>query len=144
MTEYESLTTEKIEELRNEALQARENAYAPYSSYQVGAAVLTGSGRIYTGCNVENASYGATICAERVATASAIAAGEREFLALAVISDSSIPGPPCGICLQFLAEFALNLPIFCYNLQGECERGSLGAYLPTVFDGTYLKTMRRR
>jgi cytidine deaminase len=116
----------------------RERAYAPYSNYQVGAAVLTGSGKIYTGCNIENASFGATVCAERVAVASAIAAGEREIKALAVVTDGQNPGPPCGICRQFLVEFADDLPIFLGNLQGQVVLGNLSDYLPKSFHGRFL------
>ena len=116
----------------------RERAYAPYSNYYVGAAVLTGSGKIYTGCNIENASFGATICAERVAVASAIAAGERELKALAVVTDGPNPGPPCGICRQFLVEFAGDLPIFLGNLQGQIVSGNLSDYLPQSFQGRFL------
>jgi len=133
------LTEEKIKALLAEALKVRKNAYAPYSHYKVGAAVLTGSGRIFTGCNIENASYGATICAERVAASSALAAGERELTALAVVSDSRIPGPPCGICRQFLIEFAPGLPIFMYNLQGEFRKGNLDSFIPAAFNGTFLE-----
>jgi cytidine deaminase len=120
-------------ELLKEAVSAREHAYAPYSHFAVGAALLTGSGKIYRGCNIENASYGATICAERVAITSALAAGEREFLVLAVASDCAEPAPPCGICRQVLAEFAPQLPIYLVNLQGKVVQGNLGEYLPQAF-----------
>jgi cytidine deaminase len=91
------------------ALEVRRNAYAPYSSFLVGSALLTKSGKIYTGCNVENGSYGGTICAERVAFTKAISEGEREFCAIAIVGgkgdDVSEFTPPCGICLQFMSEF---------------------------------------
>ncbi|NLW56028.1 MAG: cytidine deaminase [Firmicutes bacterium] len=133
------LTAEQRAELLRAAEQARENAYAPYSHYQVGAALLTASGRIYTGCNIENASYGATICAERVAAAKAVSAGDRDFIALAVIADSAQPGTPCGICRQFLAEFAPQLLLIMGNLQGQEEVGRLDQYLPSAFSQEYLK-----
>lgn len=92
------------EELVRQAGQAREKAYAPYSRYRVGAALLGKSGRVYTGCNVENASFGSTICAERTATVKAVSDGEREFEAIAVVTLDG--GTPCGACRQFLYEFA--------------------------------------
>ncbi len=123
------------EELLAQARAAREHAYAPYSSYKVGAALLACSGQVYTGCNIENASYGATICAERVATAKAVAAGERCFTALAVVADGSIPPSPCGLCRQFLAEFGQNLMVHMANLHGEVRRVSLEDLLPGPFSG---------
>lgn len=132
------LAESQIAQLLEAAGRARENAYAPYSGYQVGAAVLTQNG-IYTGCNVENASYGGTICAERAAVCSAVADGEREFLALAVVTDGPNPGPPCGICRQFLAEFTYDLPIYLGNLEGQVVRGNLVEYLPEAFRGGFLE-----
>ncbi|HBL36029.1 MAG TPA: cytidine deaminase [Firmicutes bacterium] len=120
------------------AAEARQKAYAPYSGYQVGAALLAKSGRIYGGCNVENASYGASICAERVAAVRAIAEGETEFLAMAVIADSPEPGSPCGICRQFLVEFAPQLTLILANLEGKSRSGSLEDYLPYAFNKDYL------
>lgn len=100
--------------LRAAARKVRENAWAPYSRYRVGAAVLTDSGEIFTGCNVENASYGLTICAERVAVCSAIAQGHREFHGIC-ISLTGVP-VPCGACRQFLMEFSPQLPVILDNL----------------------------
>lgn len=123
----------KENELVQAALQVRELAYAPYSQYKVGAAILGKSGRIYTGCNVENASYGATICAERVAAVKAVSDGELEFEALAVAVDGDEPGSPCGICRQFLAEFGIGLRLILVNLKGDRVDASLEQYLPQAF-----------
>lgn len=120
-------------ELIQKALQAREAAYAPYSRYKVGAALLGKSGRIYTGCNIENASYGATICAERVAAVKAVSEGELQFEALAVAVDGDEPGSPCGICRQFLAEFGTGLRLILVNLKGARVDSTLEEYLPEAF-----------
>lgn len=120
------------------AEKALANAYAPYSRYRVGAAVLTAGGRVYTGCNIENASYGATICAERVAAAAAVAAGEREFTALAVVTNQGAPAPPCGLCRQFLVEFSPDLQLLMANRQGDLLEGNLLSYLPGAFTGEFL------
>ncbi len=104
------------------AQTARRNAHAPYSKYRVGAAVLTRSGGLYAGCNVENASYGATLCAERSAIAAMIAAGDRDPIACAVVTAGPRPGTPCGICRQVLAEFARDMTLV---LAGESEAGAI-------------------
>ena len=101
-------------ELVRQAWETREHAHAPYSRFFVGAALLTADGRIFTGCNVENLSYGLTICAERVAVGSAIAAGARDFTALAVVADTHTPVSPCGACRQVLAEFG-DFPVRLAN-----------------------------
>lgn len=133
------LSEEQTRTLLKKAESALKHAYIPYSHYPVGAAILTGSGRIYTGCNIENSSYGATICAERVAACSAVAAGDLSFRALAVVTYSEEPGPPCGICRQFLSEFADDLPIIMANLKGEVRKGNLRTYLPAAFTGAFMK-----
>ena len=117
------------------ARQARERAYAPYSHFKVGAALRTKSGRVFTGCNVENLSFGLTICAERVAVGAAVAAGERHFEALAVVADSKAPVSPCGACRQVLAEFSATLPIISANLAGEVYESSIAELLPRAKEG---------
>jgi len=112
----------------------RRNAYAPFSEFKVGAAVQTQSGRIFSGCNVENRSYGATICAERFAVGSAIAAGETRIEGVVVVTATSPPSPPCGLCLQVLAEFGdAQLPILLLNLKGERLESQLADFLPHPF-----------
>jgi len=120
------------QELLNAALSARERAYAPYSKFLVGAAVLAKSGKIYTGCNIENASYGLTVCAERNALFSAVGAGEREFTALCVIGDTEAPISPCGACRQVMAEFKIPRIILA-NLKGDVKEYTLEELLPYGF-----------
>ncbi|MCL2824541.1 MAG: cytidine deaminase [Polyangiaceae bacterium] len=122
------------------AKKARANAYAPYSGFAVGAAVLCRSGRIFTGCNVENASYGLSICAERVAIATAIANGERELTGIAIVTDTTTPTPPCGMCLQVLAQFAQDIPVHLASaIPGTMARAtSLSQLLPDAFRPTML------
>ena len=117
------------------ARQAREQAYAPYSHFAVGAALRTKSGRVFTGCNVENLSFGLTICAERMAVGAAVAAGEREFEALAVVADSREPVTPCGACRQVLAEFSTTLPVCSANLEGAVYESSIAELLPRAKEG---------
>ncbi len=97
--------------LESRAIAVRHNAHAPYSAYKVGAALVTKSGEVFTGCNVENASYGLCLCAERSAIAAMVSAGAKEPVALVVVTKGPKPGSPCGMCRQTLAEFALDLPI---------------------------------
>src|SRR5882757_848279 len=101
------------------AREVRQSAYAPYSHFQVGAALRTTSGRVFCGCNVENLSFGLTICAERAAVFAAVAAGETQFEAIAVVADSVQPVTPCGACRQVLAEFSTDLQICSANLQDQ-------------------------
>jgi cytidine deaminase len=108
------------DDLLRQAWETRDHAYAPYSNFAVGAALLSTDGRIFTGCNVENLSYGLTICAERVAVGSAIAAGTRDFLALVVVADTAIPISPCGACRQVLSEFG-DFPILLANRAQQAE-----------------------
>ena len=116
--------------LSQSASEARLNAYAPYSRFAVGAAVQCRSGAIYVGTNIENISYGLTVCAERIAIGSAVAAGEREFVAIAVVADTIEPIVPCGACRQFLAEFAPDLIIVSATLRGDQKIENLSHLLP--------------
>jgi len=118
-----------------QARTAREQAYAPYSRFAVGAALLAKSGRVFTGCNVENLSFGLTSCAERNAVFAAVAAGEREFEAVAIIADSKSPVSPCGACRQVLAEFAPSLQVCSANLQGATFEATLRELLPRASEG---------
>ena len=113
------------------ATEARERAYAPYSRFAVGAAVRTGSGRIYSGANVENASSGMTVCAERVAVWKAVSEGEHDLEALALITESG--ATPCGACRQVLVEFEADLPILVADTKGNAWMTSLSALLPDAF-----------
>ncbi len=117
------------------AKAVRENAHAPYSHYKVGAALRTASGKLFAGCNVENASYGLSLCAERSAILQMVAAGEREPVALVVLTEGPIVGTPCGACRQVLAEFALDLPIrLSVAAPGVASRDtSLAVLLPDAF-----------
>ncbi len=126
-----------MEELIKAAQAARETAYAPYSRFAVGAAVLAASGRIYRGCNVENASYGLTMCAERVAIFQAVAAGDRKLTALAVAADTPSPASPCGACRQVMAEFGIKTVVMC-NTKGDRLTVQLEELLPYAFDKTDL------
>lgn len=114
---------------------ARDRAYAPYSQFKVGAALRTKSGRIFCGCNVENLSFGLTICAERAAVCAAVASGDTEFEAIAVVADSKQPVTPCGACRQVLAEFAPDLPVCSSNLQGERFESTIAELLPRAKAG---------
>ena len=119
------------------AKKARENAHAPFSNFRVGAALRAISGRIFTGCNVENASYGLTCCAERVAIFKAISEGERGFTAIAVVSDTDILTPPCGACRQLIWEFCGDVPVIMANLNGKTETERSAALLPRPFDSSF-------
>ena len=125
------------EELIDLAKQVRKKAYAPYSHYKVGAALLGKSGKIYTGCNVENASYGHTVCAERTAVVKAVSEGEREFEAVAVVTKNG--GSPCGACRQVLSEFSPELIIYIADKNGEYRTTTLKQLLPDSFTPAHLE-----
>ena len=114
---------------------ARENAYAPYSKFKVGAAVATVSGEIFAGCNIENLSFGLTMCAERAAVASAVANGHKDLAAIAIVADSRQPPVPCGACRQVLAEFNPNLTIISAATDGLLEEFELSKLLPVAKQG---------
>ena len=128
------MDSRKIQELLRIANEALKNSYAPYSGYRVGAALLTKTGKVYTGANIENASYGLTICAERVALFNAVNEGEREFIAIAIVSDDpSTPPFPCGACRQVLAEFSPSMEIIIKK-GDEVIIKNLKELLPYSFD----------
>ena len=120
------------------ARQARARAFAPFSRFKVGAALETRTGRIYTGCNIESAAYGLTLCAERVAVFTAVAAGEREFRRLAVVAGTSRLTPPCGACRQVIWELCGDTEIILANLKGRTQRLRSRALLPKPFDASLL------
>ena len=130
MSEYETLVAA--------ARAARENAHAPYSNFRVGAALRALSGRVYTGCNVENATYGLTICAERVAIFKAVSEGERGFDAIAVVAQTDKLTPPCGACRQIIWEFCGDVEIILANLKGGVEVHRASGLLPDPFDASFL------
>jgi cytidine deaminase len=116
------------------ALKARENAYVPYSGFHVGAALAADNGKIYTGCNIENASYGATICAERTAISKAISDGAKEIMAIAVASDSEAATMPCGVCRQVINEFCSpDMPLYLSDKDGIYEVFTFNEILPHSF-----------
>ena len=119
--------------LIDEAIRARDNAVAPFSKFKVGAALRTKEGRVFHGCNVENCTYGLTVCAERVALLSALAAGEREFDAIVVITQSDEPGTPCGPCRQLMWEYCGDIDVTLANLAGKRVDYKLSTLFPYPF-----------
>ena len=128
-----------IRTLVAEARKARRRAVAPYSGFKVGAALETADGTIVTGCNIENATYGLTLCAERVAMFKALSEGHRRFRRIAVVADTAAPTPPCGPCRQILWEFGGDLEVVLANLKTETGRHQLSALLPLPFDARLLR-----
>ena len=129
---------EEFQPLIEAAQRARLQSVAPFSNFLVGAAVKTESGKVYTGCNIESASYGLTVCAERVAIWKALSEGERNFTALAVMADTETLTPPCGTCRQIIWEFARGADIVFANLKGESEVFHIADLLPRAFDARFL------
>jgi cytidine deaminase len=124
--------------LIDQATAARENAYAPFSRFKVGAALEDESGRVFTGCNVENATFGLTLCAERVAVFKALSEGVRSFRRIVVVADTGKLTPPCGACRQILWEFCGDLEIVLANLRGDVETLRLASLFPRAFDASFL------
>lgn len=133
MVEYDTLV--------KAALTARENAYAPYSKFRVGAALLGTDGRVYTGCNIENAAYSPTNCAERTAIFKAVSEGCRGFQAIAIASDAQQLTAPCGVCRQVLAEFCTpDFVVLMSDRDGRYDKKTLGDLLPEAFGSSFLST----
>lgn len=130
MSEYDALIAV--------ARQARENAHAKFSNFKVGAGLRAASGKIYGGCNVENATYGLTVCAERVAIFKAISEGERKFDVIAVVTDADTLTPPCGACRQLIWEFCGDVPVVMSNLKGKVEVLRMSQLFPKPFDSSNL------
>ena len=127
------------QELIDAATAVRENAYAPFSEFRVGAALETDDGEVITGCNVESASYGLTVCAERVAIWKAISQGKRKIKHIAVVADTEELTPPCGVCRQIIWEFGGDIPVILSNLKGKTEVVQMKDLLPRAFDTKFLK-----
>ena len=127
-----------MSKLTEAALAARDHAHAPFSKFKVGAALEDDSGRIHTGCNVENATYGLTVCAERVAVFKAISEGARKFKRIAVAADTDVLTPPCGACRQILWEFCGDAELILVNLRGKSETLRLKDLFPRPFDASFL------
>jgi len=125
----------EIERWFTAARAVRERAYAPYSHFKVGAALIAADGRIFAGCNVENISFGLTMCAERVAIGRALAEGVTDFVAIAIVADTAVPVSPCGACRQVLAEFHPQLPVHLGTLHGSSETFLLSELLPRAATG---------
>ncbi len=121
-----------LDNLLDRAKEASVQAYAPYSGYKVGAAVMTSEGKVFSGCNIENASYSMTLCAERTAIFKAVSEGHREFKAIAIYVDSELEFPPCGACRQVMAEFNPQMEVVYANRTNK-EYTNLGALLPGAF-----------
>lgn len=128
-----------MEELVELAMGVRERAFAPYSKFKVGSAVRSTDGKMFTGCNVESASYGLTVCAERVAIWKAVSEGVTELDEIVVVADTEVLTPPCGVCRQIIWEFCGDVPVTLANLDGKIETVSIKELLPRAFDTKFLK-----
>ncbi|HWS99049.1 MAG TPA: cytidine deaminase [Pyrinomonadaceae bacterium] len=133
------MSTEEIERLIGAARAARDCSLSPFSSFCVGAAVETEDGKIYTGCNIESASFGLTVCAERVAIWKALSEGERRFRRLAVVVDTDPLTPPCGTCRQIIWEFCRDVTVVLANMSGKVEAVEMRELLPRAFDARFLR-----
>ena len=122
-----------MKDLIKKALKARENSYSPYSQFAVGAALEAEDGTIYTGCNVENASYGLSVCAERTALVKAVSEGAKKFKRLAIVADTEKPVTPCGMCRQMLMEFSPEMELILTTTKGKSETVILSKLLPRAF-----------
>lgn len=129
-------TTDKLVEA---AREARERSHAPFSKFRVGAAVETTDGKVFTGCNIESASFGLTVCAERVAIWKALSEGEKNFKRVAVVADTEQLTPPCGTCRQIIWEFCRNATVTLANFRGDSETDEVRDLLPRAFDARFLK-----
>lgn len=138
------MSNDSLAELIEIAKGARLRSVAPFSSFLVGAALRTKDGKVYTGCNVESASYGLTVCAERVAIWKALSEGERDFTELAVVADTESLTPPCGTCRQIIWEFCKQATIVLANLHGDNQIVSIGELLPRAFDARFLKDVKEK
>ena len=138
------MSQERFRPLIEAAQQARQNSVAPFSEFRVGAAVRTSNGKIYTGCNIESASYGLTVCAERVAIWKALSEGEKHLTELAVVADTETLTPPCGTCRQIIWEFAREATIVFANLNGKSELFHIKDLLPSAFDARFLIGLKKK
>ena len=127
------------EKLIEVAIKARENAHAPFSNFKVGAALLTETGEIITGCNIENATYGLTICAERTAIFKAISEGKKKFQKIAIVADTEILTPPCGACRQIIWEFCGDIEVVLANLRSITKTFQMRELFPNAFDQSFLE-----
>ncbi len=138
------MSEQTLQSLVEDATRARLQSVAPFSKFLVGAAVRAENGKVYIGCNVESASYGLTVCAERVAIWKALSEGERQFTELAVVADTEALTTPCGTCRQIIWEFCKHATIVLANLRGESETVSIKELLPRAFDARFLKEVTRQ
>lgn len=138
------MNQENFQPLIEAAQQARMHSVAPFSEFLVGAAVKTAAGKIYTGCNIESASYGLTVCAERVAIWKALSEGEKQLTELAVVADTDTLTPPCGTCRQIIWEFAREATIIFANLNGKSEVFHIADLLPRAFDARFLIGLKKK
>lgn len=130
---------DQLQQLIDAATSVREKAFAPYSNFKVGSAVEATGGEIFTGCNIESATYGLTMCAERVAIWKAVSEGETSFTRIAVVVDTEELTPPCGSCRQIIWEFCGDIPVTMANLRGKVETVRMSELLPRAFDSHFLK-----